>query len=496
MSMSRKDSKGRVLRKGESQRKNDGRYIYQYTDSTGKRRVVYSNDLLELREKEKELVRNQLDGLESYCSGKTTLNYAFDRYISTKYDLKEHTRVNYKYMYNRFVRDTFGKRIINDIKYSDVKFFYCSLMNILGLQANTLDNIHTILHPTFQMAVRDNVIRNNPASGVMAEIKKANGKNKGIRHALTLEQQRAFLNYVSNSPVYCHWLPLFTALFGTGCRIGEMIGLRWEDLDYENKTISINHAAIYRVMENGKSEFHISSPKTEAGIRTIPMMQAVEQAFKDEYEAQKETGFNVQVVDGMSGFIFCNKDGIIHKPSVINSAIKRIYEAYNAEEIIKAKRESRRPVLIPHFSCHHIRHTFCTRFCENERNLKVIQSIMGHANIETTMDIYAEDNVVEAIKTRIPYVFREHKYPGVPNLVLHTIGTKPFEAAGVMITPIRVMHAKLPILGFRIGNMAYLTDLKYLPEEEYAKLENLDVLVIDALRKGEHQSQENGRAHV
>ena len=141
MSMSRKDSKGRVLRKGESQRKNDGRYIYQYTDSTGKRRVVFSNELLELREKEKELVRNQLDGLESYCSGKTTLNYAFDRYISTKYDLKEHTRVNYKYMYNRFVRDTFGKRIINDIKYSDVKFFYCSLMNILGLQANTLDNI-------------------------------------------------------------------------------------------------------------------------------------------------------------------------------------------------------------------------------------------------------------------------------------------------------------------------------------------------------------------
>ena len=98
----------------------------------------------------------------------------------------------------------------------------------------------------------------------------------------------------------------------------------------------------------------------------------------------------MQVVDGMSGFIFCNKDGIIHKPSVINHAIKRIYEAYNAEEIIKAKRENRRSVLILHFSCHHIRHTFCTRFCENETNLKVIQSIMGHANIETTMDIYAE----------------------------------------------------------------------------------------------------------
>ena len=135
MSKSRKDSKGRVLRKGESQRKNDGRYIYQYTDPAGKRRVVYANDLLELREKEKELVRNQLDGLESYCSGKTTLNYAFDRYISTKYDLKEQTRVNYKYMYDRFVRDTFGKRIISDIKYSDVKFFLLFVDEYIGFAA-------------------------------------------------------------------------------------------------------------------------------------------------------------------------------------------------------------------------------------------------------------------------------------------------------------------------------------------------------------------------
>ena len=397
---SRRLDKNRLtLRKGETQRK-DGTYDFRWTSADGKRHSVYAATLQELREKEEEIIRDKQDGIKTEIR-RTTVNDVFELWCDLKRGLKHNTFTNYKYMYNRFVRDTFGKRIINDIKYSDVKFFYCSLMNILGLQANTLDNIHTILHPTFQMAVRDNVIRNNPASGVMAEIKKANGKNKGIRHALTLEQQRAFLNYVSNSPVYCHWLPLFTALFGTGCRIGEMIGLRWEDLDYENKTISINHAAIYRVMENGKSEFHISSPKTEAGIRTIPMMQAVEQAFKDEYEAQKETGFNVQVVDGMSGFIFCNKDGIIHKPSVINSAIKRIYEAYNAEEIIKAKRESRRPVLIPHFSCHHIRHTFCTRFCENERNLKVIQSIMGHANIETTMDIYAEATDVkkkEAIK--------------------------------------------------------------------------------------------------
>lgn len=109
---------------------------------------------------------------------------------------------------------------------------------------------------------------------------------------------------------------------------------------------------------------------------------------------------------------------------------------------------------------------------------------------DKSVDIYAEQNVAEAIVTRIPYVFREHKYPGVPKLDLHQIGNKPFVAAGLPVIPIRVMHGRLPILGYRIGNMAYLTDLKYLPEEEYAKLEGLDVLIITALKQGEHPAHE------
>lgn len=109
---------------------------------------------------------------------------------------------------------------------------------------------------------------------------------------------------------------------------------------------------------------------------------------------------------------------------------------------------------------------------------------------DKSVDIYAEQNVAEAIVTRIPYVFREHKYPGVPKLDLHQIGNMPFEAAGLPVIPIRVMHGRLPILGYRIGNMAYLTDLKYLPEEEYTKLEGLDVLIITALKQGEHPAHE------
>ena len=66
--------------------------------------------------------------------------------------------------------------------------------------------------------------------------------------------------------------------------------------------------------------------------------------------------------------------------------------AYNEEEMAKALSENREPLLLPHFTAHNLRHTFCSRLCENEPNLKLIQSIMGHSSIQTTMDIYTEIN--------------------------------------------------------------------------------------------------------
>lgn len=388
----RKDNKGRALKGGEYQRASDGRYVYEYNDPFGKRRYIYSNDLMKLREKEKKLVKDQLDGIDTYVAGNADLNYVFDRYISTKSELRRTTYTNYTYMYDHFVRDGFGKKKIGEIKYSDVLYFYYYLIKERGLQINSLETIHTILHPTFQLAVRDNIIRINPSDGVMAEIKKKNEKNKGVRHALTRQQQKAFLEYTKNSPVFYKWAPFFTLMLGTGCRIGEAVGLRWEDCDFENRTIDINHSLTYypRREDTYKCEFKVSLPKTEAGIRVIPMIDQVYDALMEEHERQEEEGFNTTVIDGMTGFIFKNRFGMIHNPSSVNRAIKRIYESYNAEEVVKAKKEKREPVIIPHFSCHHLRHTFCSRFCENETNVKVIQSIMGHANIETTMDIYAE----------------------------------------------------------------------------------------------------------
>lgn len=217
----RKDGKGRVLRKGEGYRKGDGRYSYVYIDPLGKKRTIYAKSLVKLREREEQLQKDQLDGLDVYVAGKSDVNFLFDRYISTKTELRSTTYSNYLYTWNHFIRDTFGKKKVRDVKYSDVLFFYTDLINNQGLQINTLETINTVLRPTFQLAVRDDIIRKNPVDGAYCEVKKRNGGARKTRRALTVDQQRKFMEYVAKNPFFYHWYPFFVFLLGTGCRIGD-----------------------------------------------------------------------------------------------------------------------------------------------------------------------------------------------------------------------------------------------------------------------------------
>ncbi len=398
----RKDQKGRNLKDGELQQA-DGRYKYQYTDTNGKRRAVYSWRLLptdrtppgtredlSLREKEEDIAADNRDGIDGKAARRITLNEMFDTYMGGKVNLKQSTRTNYLYMYKSYVRDEIGGKPLQSIKYSDIKRFYNSLITDKGFKPNSMEIIHTIIHPVFTLAVRDGYIRTNPTDGVMAEIKKSHDWEKAKRHALTLEEQAAFIGFLSESELYGHWLPMFTVFLGTGCRVGELIGLRWQDCDFKNGTISINHNLIYRQQENGHMELHVTTPKTSAGCRTIPMLDEVRKALYQQKVKQFQLGGKSVTVDGYTGFVFTNRFGDVFTPHTINRAIERIYKAYNELESKRAKEEKREPVLIRHFSVHNLRHTFCTRFCENENNIKVIQEIMGHSDVSTTMNIYAE----------------------------------------------------------------------------------------------------------
>ena len=172
---------------------------------------------------------------------------------------------------------------------------------------------------------------------------------------------------------------------------GECLGLRWEDIDLENRIISVNHNLVdYQDRDLRKQVRGIQSTKTRAGVRIIPMIDEVYEAFITEFELQSAIGFCEEEIDGYSGFIFTTTDQKLMSRSAVNNALHRIVKLHNEEEEKKAKAEKREPILLPQFSAHQLRHTFCTRFCENETNLKVIQSIMGHSDITTTMDIYAD----------------------------------------------------------------------------------------------------------
>ena len=385
----RYDSSHIVLRNKEYQRK-DGMYLYKYKDSMGKSRIVYSKTLAGLREKEKEIARDLDDGIKTRYESAITVNEMFERYMKGKTELKDTTRSNYLYLYGKYVSEEFGKEKIANVKYSHVRTFYISMIKEKGFKLSSLEIIHTILHSVFVLAMRDDFIRKNPTDGVLTEIKKDYKWQKPKRHALTEEEQNAFISYVAGSKVYRRWLPLFTTLLGTGCRIGEVIGLTWQDCDFENNLIHINHNLVYRQKENGKCSFRIGTPKTEAGKRIIPMLEEVKQTLLELKKEQDRQGQQMTEIDGYTGFIFTNRRGYVHNPSTINRSIIRITNSYNEEEREKADREGREPLLIPHFSVHNLRHTFCSRFCENETNIKVIQEIMGHSDIGTTMNVYAE----------------------------------------------------------------------------------------------------------
>lgn len=401
MSEKRRDRKGRILRRGELQR-NDGKYEYRYYDEKGVRRSIYSWKLIEtdtvpqgkrckqsLRELERQIQRDLEDGIQTHAARQMTLNDMFDYYMALKCELKSSTRVNYQYMYDRYVRETLGDKSITSFRYSDIRTFYNSLLREHSFRPSTMETIHSLLHPVFTLAIRDNLIRTNPSDGVLTDIKKGNQWERPKKHALTEAQQAVFMQFVANSARYRQWGPLFTVMLGTGCRVGEIIGLRWEDCDFAEETISINHSLLYRQKEpGGACEFLVSTPKTEAGIRVIPMATEVKRALEQEREFQTEVCPANIMIDGYSNFIFTSQTGGILSPHTVNRAIERIRTAYNNQETELANQEQREPQLLPHFSAHTLRHTFCARFCEHETNLKVIQEIMGHASITTTMDVY------------------------------------------------------------------------------------------------------------
>ncbi len=387
MQEKRFDKKHRLLKKGETQRA-DGYYTYRWTSRNGKRHSVTARTLEELREKEEGIIKDTADGIRAENKN-VTLDDMFHLWSKLKRGLKGNTYQNYCYMYRTFVSPEIGKLRIATLRKSDLKAFYNSLMDDKNLKIATVDNIHTVLHQVLEVAVEDRYMRTNLSDNLLKELRQSRNIGQEHRKALTVPEQELFLNYLrrENTP-YHHWYPVFSVMANTGLRVGEVTGLRWEDVDFEENLIQVNHTLVYYKHADNGCYFSIHTPKTAAGKRVIPMLDEVREAFLEEKRYQELSQLTCKaVVDGYTDFIFINRFGNVQHQGTLNKALRRIIRDCNDEQLAKNQKDL---VLLPRFSCHSLRHTFTTRLVEAGVNLKVIQDALGHKDFSTTMDVYTD----------------------------------------------------------------------------------------------------------
>ena len=370
MAEKRKDNKGRVLKDGESQRKN-GTYDFRYTDNQKKRRCVYAKTLAELRKKEEEIRRNLADGID-YAAGEITVAELVDRYINLRRGLKANSMRAYGTAIKRIHADPFGQKQIKSVKLSDAKGWFVSLHDS-GMKQNTIGVLQSVVRPAFEMAVDDDWIRKNPFKFKLSDVVP---KDAFVRSALTKVQQERYLQFVLDQGGTNYYNDILI-LMGTGLRVSELYGLTTSDIDFERRCVRVRR----QLCRTADKPYFITDPKTKSGIRNVPMTDAVYMAFK-RVIADREAPKVELMVDGCSGFLFLDKDG---KPKVamhLENFMRRIQREY-----VKRYGNS-----IPTVTPHVLRHTFCTDVQQAGLDVKSLQYIMGHSTVSVTLDVYTHSS--------------------------------------------------------------------------------------------------------
>ena len=389
MSEKRRDNRKRILRNGESQRP-DGRYVYKYYDAMKKQHFLYSwkleptdklpagkRDDLSLREKIRQLQKDMVDGIDIQGSNMTVLELV-KRYIATKTGVKPTTEAGYKTVVNILEKEAFAQNPVKKIRHSDAKLFLIKLQKEDKRSYSSIHSIRGVLRPAFAMALEDDYIRKNPFD---FELAKVIVNDSVTREAISREQMRKFLTFVKEDKYYNRYYDGIYILFHTGMRISEFVGLTVKDLDMKNKTIRIDH----QLQRRSDGTKYITSTKTNAGTRVLPMEEEVYACFKRILENRKPPK-DEPVIDGYSGFLLFDKDD---QPMVAmhwEHYFKHILNKYN--RIYKEE--------LPNITPHVCRHTYCSNKARSGMNPKTLQYLMGHSEISVTMDTYTHLGLQDA----------------------------------------------------------------------------------------------------
>ena len=381
MSEKRRDKRNRILREGEYQRA-DGRYRFRYIDENGKEKWVYSwrldkNDPtpkgkkreLSLREKAKQIQADLFDHIVTH-GGDYSVIELVEKYISLKTGVNHNTRAGYKTVINILKKDPFGKQRIDKVRLSDAKAWLIKLQQVDGKGYSSIHSIRGVLRPAFQMAVDDDLLRKNPFGFELASVIV---NDSVTREAITRKQERELLRFIKEDKHFCRYYDAIYILFHTGLRISEFCGLTISDIEFSNQRIKVDH----QLQRTTQMQYVIQEPKTESGIRYVPMSEEVAACFR-RIIANRAMPDVEPMIDGHVGFLFLDKN---ERPMVAlhwEKYLQHIVENYNKIYRIQM------PKVTPHVC----RHTFCSNMAKSGMNPKTLQYIMGHTDISVTLNVY------------------------------------------------------------------------------------------------------------
>lgn len=351
-----KDLRGKELGEGVSQRK-DGRYTARFTSKTGKRVQKYFEKASEAK---KWIIEARYEDEHNNIAASTnmTLDAWFEFWIESikGNTIKYNTKIHYRSGYENWI-----KPVIGNMPLSEIKPMHCQAVinnaQDRGQKLSTVKRVYLIMSIIIGGAVDNELIPKNPVTKKV----KCPKDEKTERRVLTIKEEEQFRDIIKNSRYH----DAFIFILETGIRIGELNGLKWEDVDWEKKKIYIRRTLIH---EKNTKKFIEGSTKTISGNRAIPLTDT---AYKILLKRKAEKS-KIPIIVGYHNYIFLNRYG---KPVRHENYDEMLYDYANK-------------LGIERFSVHVLRHTFATRCIEKGMKPKALQKILGHSELSMTMDLY------------------------------------------------------------------------------------------------------------
>lgn len=369
-----KDLKGKELGVGLNQRK-DGRYQARFTKTNGKRS---EKNFVKISEAREWLAREKyLDNNLNECN--MTVDEWYHYWIENFKEgiVKDNTTKNYRSRYEKNIKKSLGEMKLTDVKQIHCQKILNNMFNSAKYSYGTMELVAITMHAIFKGAVENEYISRNPADNLKV---KRRDNDKEERRVLTREEQKIFKEYAKSTIYY----NAYCLVLETGLRSGEIGGLRWEDIDFDNKFLYVNRTMLQNAKKGG---FYYGTPKSKLSKRKIPLTNEAINILSNQKIVQNKLKFdNPNWATEWNGLVFTTINGNPVGSSTFTTMMSRIVARINKDRVVSSidgKYEE-----FEHCYMHSLRHTFATRCIEKGIQPKTLQKILGHSTIQVTMDLY------------------------------------------------------------------------------------------------------------